>query len=159
MIIFSSLIYYTCGLDRKYRVLVCVCMYVCLSVCVCVCVLKVYVLWGKSCIYSALVGSSNLVRQYFANPPRLRSFSDSLTRDSCSQTNLKNTPQEECATFTKHTHVRVRWCVRLCALWKKTHTCKVASPDGYPTRNTLSNQSYFHSASTLNKLLGIFKSA
>ena len=29
------------------------------------CVLKVYVLWGKSCVYSALEGSSNLVGQYF----------------------------------------------------------------------------------------------
>ena len=30
--------FYTCGSDRKYRVLVSVCLSVCLCVCVCVCV-------------------------------------------------------------------------------------------------------------------------
>ena len=81
------------------------------------CVFLKYMSCGVNHAYTVLLwGPQILWGNILLQPTRLRSFSYSLTRDSCSPTNLKNIPLEECATFTKRTHVRVRWCVRLCAL-------------------------------------------
>ena len=162
MIIFSSLIYYTCGLDRKYRVLVSVCMYDCLCVCVCVCVcvfLK-YMSCGVNHAYTVLLWGPQILWGNILLPHKTEVIFGLPDQRFVLSNSLEKYPTGRMCDFHQtHTCACALVCAFVCIMEKDTHTCKVASPDGYPTRNTLSNQSYFHSASTLNKLLGIFMSA